>query len=941
MSRGTEAAPELGGSRPRAATRSSRATDARLRAAAHSSAWATAFCVYRDRVPMGPTGLNREAASRPSSSAAAACGRRGWARWYRAGQELSKLEWNEPCHPRYNDADDRGHGLLWAAASGLPQVVERLLAQGADACAARDSFGRTALMLAAARGELEVVQELISPPPPATWETSQVCRWLETAQQCNAGVLKRVTAAQLTGKMLLRIDPPGWMKLGARPRQAVELTEACALLMSEQRGTDQMKNLLHSVDQNGASALHYAAVSPSPAIVSLLLETDSSLAAVRDNDDFTPLVAAAVAPEPGASRVVELLLRTEEAATSANIGMEALANDHEAFERWLQQFEHGSVWRNGLLAMSALHAAVLAQNAQVVRVLCTHTATLGLLSLADCTGTTALGYAVALANEDVLQILLEHGAVAADSAAATELSSRESSAGNPRALVLAAAAGSTQVVHQLCRHDQGSSACDADSNGHCALQWAIAGRFLDTAIALLEHGAEATQLAEDGSSPLTWLAMPPSHTFARSAVKPDCLTFPADIATVENDRRDEGDSVVCELVEHKLAPALLKELGPDIHDVQAWLRMHLWLDADDTAWLCQPLEDQQDERPQGFCQRFAALLSKISVEHSSATRLQSFWRGHQHRQTVGAQRACACYIQSVWRGHRIRLSLAEQKEAMRVAEVAAVVIQKHARGRIARAAHEPQGEMLQSEPSSSDECTAHEQTHAGASAVLCTLVLQKVHAARAQEFIAARRALRADAATVLTTLCRRRLAYRLAAKLAVQREAEYRARFRADPVRWCTEWADDLAKADLWSVEEQSVSSYGSAGNIDEGTDVAPTENDEIEQQSAWSSVSSDGRRLLALGAVASAATSLATPEFGYDDSDDERVGQWGSARWAPEHSRDPEYVPPVAFVQAECQAFSAATGLSLSLSLSLCVCVCVCVCLILLLRNNRRLCRR
>ena len=76
-------------------------------------------------------------------------------------------------------------------------------------------------MLAAARGELEVVQELISPPPPHTWDTLQVCRWLETAQQCSAGVVKRVTAAKLTGEMLLRVDPPGWMKLGARPRQAV------------------------------------------------------------------------------------------------------------------------------------------------------------------------------------------------------------------------------------------------------------------------------------------------------------------------------------------------------------------------------------------------------------------------------------------------------------------------------------------------------------------------------------------------------------------------------------------------------------------------------------------------------------------------------------------------------------------------------------------------
>ena len=155
MSRGAEAAREPGGSQRRAA--------ARLRSsAARSSAWATAFCAYRDRASLGPTGLNREAASRPSASACAACGRRGWARWYRAGQELSKLEWNEPCQPRYNDADDRGHGLLWAAASGLSQVVERLLAQGADACAARDSLGRTALILAEARGELEVVQELIS-----------------------------------------------------------------------------------------------------------------------------------------------------------------------------------------------------------------------------------------------------------------------------------------------------------------------------------------------------------------------------------------------------------------------------------------------------------------------------------------------------------------------------------------------------------------------------------------------------------------------------------------------------------------------------------------------------------------------------------------------------------------------------------------------------------
>ena len=334
-----------------------------------------------------------------------------------------------------------------------------------------------------------------------------------------------------------------------------------------------------------------------------------------------------------------------------------------------------------------------------------------------------------------------------------------------------------------------------------------------------------------------------------------------------------------------------------------------------------------------FCHRLALLLSNVSVEHSAACLVQSVWRGWQIRRKAGHQQASACCIQSLWRGYRARLDVAEQR-TIRVFDAAALVIQKHARGYVARVTHEVQSQLSQSNPDCDqfrlDGNVASQQgpmldQHARveASGVLCSLVLRKVHAARAQEYLIearTRRTLQMDAATVLTTLCRRRIAYRLAAKLAVQREAEYRERFRSDPVRWCTEWADELAVEDLWSVEGEAFngnscsSDTGKDATSDsdtvEGDAVAKTDDNEDHQEQqppTWEAMKSGGRRLLALAAVASTAASIAAstlePVGICDDSDsDNDAGQWSSSRWTPKQSRDPNFVPRVGFVEPDRQ---------------------------------------
>jgi len=182
------------------------------------------------------------------------------------------MQWDEPCHPTHNNEEDRGHGLLWAAAAGLPTVVERLLALGADPCSAKDSLGRTALMLAAGRGQLDVVRELISPQPPRCWDTPRLCRWLRQVHRVNDSMVKRVTAAEIAGETLHTVDQQVWMRLGARPRQATELADACAMLLSDEGRVAGREILLRAVDNNGASALHFAAACPSPEIVAVLLE---------------------------------------------------------------------------------------------------------------------------------------------------------------------------------------------------------------------------------------------------------------------------------------------------------------------------------------------------------------------------------------------------------------------------------------------------------------------------------------------------------------------------------------------------------------------------------------------------------------------------------------------------------------------------------------------
>ena len=214
----------------------------------------------------------------------------------------------------------RLHGAAPGGRPGLPQLVELLLARGADVNA-RDSSGAAPLDLAALRGYREVAETLLAHGAPVD-EVNPATGATPLNEAAGKGHREVVELLLAKGA-----DPAG---ATARARRRWKMRCAAGhagaagallaggaaqagplLLDAALKGETEIADLLISKgadvnvrDQSGGTPLHAAALKGRTAIAKLLLDHGAAVDA-RDNDGLTPLDTAAIS---GAAEVAALLL---------------------------------------------------------------------------------------------------------------------------------------------------------------------------------------------------------------------------------------------------------------------------------------------------------------------------------------------------------------------------------------------------------------------------------------------------------------------------------------------------------------------------------------------------------------------------------------------------------------------------------------------------------
>ncbi len=440
---------------------------------------------------------------------------------------LSRIASNQSDKVQHNKA------LVLAAEAGNPATIQMLLDEGAEVDYTDDQDS-TPLHWAVPLGHIEAARVLLS-------------------RGANPGSRDRYDHTPMHWAVPYHAIARLLANYGADVR-ATNRTGQSALLWAALAGmTETVETLIQlgaeidGCDRYNFTALHAAALQGHIAIVRILLREGAS-ADKRDMDGWTALDAAVLT---GRSDVIDLLISPTD--NGRDIATQAANRLNDVDMRSLME-EMAARKSVGSTVVSGLRSAINSEHDLRLRELLASVAQADIDAEDELCGSTALTYAAWFGKEEIVRLLLDHGA---------DVDLRERSgrtalhwaawSGYPdmvadlvergatidmrvfgwTAMLLAARTWQHRIVLYLVEHGANVSAKDfhgrtalhwscihgdiylaeelirlganVDDRDHCgqtALQWAVAGRHYSIASMLLRRNAKARLQASDGSSAL-------------------------------------------------------------------------------------------------------------------------------------------------------------------------------------------------------------------------------------------------------------------------------------------------------------------------------------------------------------------------------------------------------------------------------------------------------
>ena len=339
----------------------------------------------------------------------------------------------------------------------------------------------------------------------------------------------------------------GIVRLLLQSRVCMEAVH-CSLVRAAHGGHKAVTQLLldhgadvEAADNNGQTALSWAACKGHEAVTKLLLNAGADVAAA-DNNGQTALISAAF---PGHEAVTKLLLNAgADVAAADNNGQTALmlaaACGHQEVAK-LSLDQGADVLAAANNGATALMLAARGGHEAVTKLLLDHGAD---VAAADNNGQTALMLAAACGHQEVAKLSLDQGAdvLAAANNGAT-------------ALMLAARGGHEAVTKLLLDH--GADVAAADNNGQTALMLAVAGCHVAVTKIFLDRGADVAATNSDGVSAIVAAAQTGNEAVAKLL-----LDHGADAAAAINNGRTA--LMLAAAGGHEVVTKLLLDAGADV-----------------------------------------------------------------------------------------------------------------------------------------------------------------------------------------------------------------------------------------------------------------------------------------------------------------------------------------------------------------------------------------
>ena len=393
--------------------------------------------------------------------------------------------------------------LMYAANSGLVQMVELLLTYGADTKPS-DHNGYTALHLAP-RGTPKISQLLVKHGADLNTRSNEGYSALHYASgYCHGG-----GEVEDTVRMLLELGADIHSKSDSGETALVRAASAGyyrTVQVLIEHGAD-----IHARDKLGRSVVfsalesHYVQPDRQPEVVSLLLDHGADVN-LQDSTGETVLARAAAKALSGTVKVIldhKPHIDTRNGAGDTALTLAAAADTIVRLpERWVE--------KAAFLQFAAdRKTAAVEKNLEVIKLLLNHGASVDLKNKA---GDTALTLAAAEGKLDAVKLLLEHGADintsngAGDTALTLAAASRRreylgGNCGDEELLMPATVERNLSLIKLLLNH--GASVDLKNKAGDTALTLAAAKVKLDAVKLLLNHGAKIHATNDAGDTALT------------------------------------------------------------------------------------------------------------------------------------------------------------------------------------------------------------------------------------------------------------------------------------------------------------------------------------------------------------------------------------------------------------------------------------------------------